>query len=269
MFKPNALYYTDGYKVGHPAMLAPGTQFLYGTFIPRSLKYAPKGIKKIISAGHQLTVRWLHDYWNEYFFSIPEDEAMSFINDMSAYLGMEYNGEHFRKLHNLGYLPIRIKTLPEGIETNPNIPHMTFVNTVEGFAWLTLYLETIISSLAWKTSTSATIAMQYKRNLNEWVMKTDQDNAWLIPYLAHDFSARGLDPHSMMASGLGHAMSFRGSDTLIVIPAARYYYDEIEKINKMGKRIKSKLLTSFLQKSKEGQNILETLKNSEIKLLPQ
>ena len=42
---------------------------------------------------------------------------------------------------------------------------------------------------------------------------------------------------------------------------------EIEKINKMGKRIKSKLLVSFLQKSKEGKGILDTLKNSEIKLL--
>jgi nicotinamide phosphoribosyltransferase len=55
-------------------------------------------------------------------------------------------------------------------------------------------------------------------------MKTDPANAWLIPYLCHDFSARGLDPHSMLSSGLGHAMSFIGSDTLIVIPGARYFY---------------------------------------------
>lgn len=33
---------------------------------------------------------------------------------------------------------------------------MTFINTVDGFAWLTLYLETIVSSLAWKPSTAAT-----------------------------------------------------------------------------------------------------------------
>jgi nicotinamide phosphoribosyltransferase len=58
------------------------------------------------------------------------------------------------------------------------------------------------------------------------VAKTDPANAWLIPFLCHDFSARGLSPFDMLSSGLGHAMSFRGSDTLIVIPGARYFYDE-------------------------------------------
>jgi nicotinamide phosphoribosyltransferase len=145
---------------------------------------------------------------------------------MSLYLGMEYDGTHFGNLHDLGYLPIRVKSLPEGIETLPNVPHMTFINTVDGFAWLTLYLETIISSLAWKPSTSATLALKYRRNLEEWVLKTDPENAWLIDFLAHDFSARGLSPWDMLSSGLGHSTSFKGSDTLVVIPGARYFYDE-------------------------------------------
>jgi nicotinamide phosphoribosyltransferase len=226
MFKPLGLYYTDGYKIGHRRMLAPGTSHLYGTWIPRSVKYAPKGVTKILSFGQQLTVRWLHDEFKENFFDLPLEEAKQFGKDMSMYLGMDFDASHFDELHKLGYLPIRIKSLPEGIETNPNVPHMTFVNTVSGFAWLTLYLETIISSLAWKPSTSATIALRYRRNLVEWVAKTDPDNAWLIPYLAHDFSARGLSPWDMLSSGLGHATSFRGSDTLVVIPGARYFYDE-------------------------------------------
>jgi nicotinamide phosphoribosyltransferase len=83
-----------------------------------------------------------------------------------------------------------------------------------------------VSSLAWKPSTSATIALQYRRNVEEWVKKTDPNQSFLIPFLCHDFSARGLNPHDMIASGLGHATSFRGSDTLPVIPAARYYYNE-------------------------------------------
>ena len=226
MFKPIALYYTDGYKASHKKMLAKGTAKLYGTWIPRSLKYAPKGVKKILSAGHQLTMRWLHDEFQENFFNQPKDVATQFQSDMSKYLGMDYDGDHFEALHDLGYLPIRVKALPEGIETLPNIPHMTFINTIDGFAWLTLYLETVISSLAWKTSTSATIALQYRRNVAKWVAKTDPANAWLIPFLCHDFSARGLSPFDMLSSGLGHAMSFRGSDTLIVIPGARYFYDE-------------------------------------------
>lgn len=226
MFKPNALYYVDAYKVGHRAMLAPGTTRLYGNWIPRSVKYAPKGVSKIVSFGQQLTWKWLHDVFQENFFNLPKEEAMQFGKDMSMMLMIPYDDAHFGDLYDLGYLPMRVKSLPEGIETKPNIVHMSFINTVKGFAWLVLYLETIVSSLAWKPATAATIALQYRRNLTEWVMKTDPANAWLIPYLAHDFSARGLNPHDMIAVGLGHATSFRGSDTIITIPAARYYYGE-------------------------------------------
>ncbi len=228
MFKPNSLFYTDGYKIGHKRMLAKDTTRLYGTWIPRSVKYAPRGVSKIVSFGQQLVVKWLHDEFQENFFNQPIEVAERFGKDMSMYLGMDYDATHFVELHKLGYLPIRVKSLPEGIETNPNVPHMTFINTVDGFAWLTLYLETIISSLSWKPSTSATIALQYRRNVVEWVMKTDPANDFLIPFLCHDFSARGLSPWDMLSSGLGHASSFLGSDTIICIPGARYFYNEPE-----------------------------------------
>ena len=252
-FNCNSLYYVDGYKLSHKEMLAPGTTKLYGTWIPRSLKHAPKGIDKIVSFGQQLVWKWIHDEFEENFFYTEKrknlenpnsstfqnalnmgellelkNKALSFSKDMLLYLGMDFNGEHFEKLWDLGYLPIKVKALPEGIETNPNIPHMTFVNTVDGFAWLTLYLETIVSSLAWKPSTSATIARLYRKQAEEWVKKTDPDNLLLVDYMCHDFSARGLNPHDMVSSGLGHATSFRGSDTLSVIPAARYFYNEPE-----------------------------------------
>lgn len=224
--KINPLYLTDGYKASHKAMLAPGTTRLYGTWIPRSTKHAPKRVTKIVSFGQQMTWRYINDAFQEHFFDKNWEEVQGFVSDMNQYLGLAYDGSHFRELHQLGYLPIKVKSLPEGIETNPNIPHMTFVNTVDGFAWLTLYLETLVSSLAWKPSTSATIALQYRRKAAAWVKKTDPNQSFLIPFLCHDFSARGLNPHDMIGSGLGHATSFRGSDTLSVIPAARYYYGE-------------------------------------------
>lgn len=245
-FKINPLYESDGYKVGHKAMLAPGTTRLYGTWIPRSLKYMPGGIDKIMSAGQQMVVRYLHSTFAENFFFINEinvvkkakpevgskiieiyrSKALRFISDMSAYLGMEYDGNHFEELWVLGYLPIKIKALPEGTFTDPNIPHMTFVNTVDGFAWLTLFLETYISKLAWQMPTAATIAHKFRQNANEWVIKTDKNNLWLADFMCHDFHARGGNPFTSVAVGLGHAISNSGSDTLNVIPASRYYYDE-------------------------------------------
>lgn len=258
-FKIPSLYLTDGYKPGHKKMLAPGTVRLAGSWIPRSIKYAPKGVKKIVSFGQQMAWMWLHDEFEENFFMRKDIEelandfkelhtvtnnnlylehkeleekarntikqkALQFVKDMSLYLGMEYDGKHFEELWDLGYLPIKVKALPEGIETDPNIPHMTFINTVDGFAWLTLYLETIVSSLAWKPSTIATIAKLYHRQAVEWVAKTNPNDMWLVDFICHDFSARGLDPMSQWLCGLGWATSFKGSDTLPVIPAARYFY---------------------------------------------
>lgn len=56
-FKINSLYLTDGYKVGHKAMLAPGTTKLYGTWIPRSTKHAPKGITKVDIGGKKMIIK--------------------------------------------------------------------------------------------------------------------------------------------------------------------------------------------------------------------
>ena len=66
-----SLYWTDGYKVAHAGMLAPGTSRLYGTWIPRSLKHGPKGATKIVSFGQQLVVKWLHYEFQENFFNRP------------------------------------------------------------------------------------------------------------------------------------------------------------------------------------------------------
>jgi nicotinamide phosphoribosyltransferase len=109
--------------------------------------------------------------------------------------------------------------------TNPNIPHMTFINTIDGYAWLTLYLETYISKLAWQMPVAATIANKFKENALKAALETDKNNVFLANFLNHDFHARGGNPFTSIAVGLGHALSNLGSDTLNVIPAARYYYD--------------------------------------------
>lgn len=227
-FKINPLYETDMYKIGHKAMLAKGTTKLYGTWIPRKLNYLPKEITRIMSAGQQFMIRWLHSNFQENFFDQSINVAEKFIDDMSKALGMKYDGQHFLNLHKLGYLPIKIKSLPEGISTNPNIPHMTFINTHDDYAWLVLFLETYISKLAWRLPTAATIAQQYRKVTTEWVTKTDKDRLFLVDYMCHDFHARGGSPFDSLAVGLAHNLSFKGSDTLNTIPASRYFYDEPE-----------------------------------------
>jgi nicotinamide phosphoribosyltransferase len=226
IFKINPLYEADSYKLAHPLMMATGSTREYWTWIPRSLKHMPGGIEKPMSAGQQLVVRYLHSTFQENFFDQPKEVAIKFTQDIAKHLMQPYNFKGFEDLHDLGYLPIKIKSLPEGIFTNPNIPHMTGINTVDGYAWLGLYLETYISKLAWQLPTIATIAHKFKSNAVEWVKKTDEKNLWLADFMCHDFHSRGGNPFSSISVGLGHAMSNSGSDTLNVIPASRYFYDE-------------------------------------------
>lgn len=228
-FKINPLYESDGYKVGHPLMIAPNTSREYWTWIPRNLKYMPNNIKQIMSCGQQLTWRYIHSIFQENFFNQPIDVAHEFISDMSKYLMMDYHFKGFIDLHNLGYLPVHIQSLKEGVFTNPNVPHMTGINTVDGYAWLGLYLETLVSKLSWQTPTTATIGFEFKKNAVKWVKKTDPENLWLADFMCHDFHSRGGNPFTSIAVGLGHSFSNSGSDTLNVIPASRYYYDFDEK----------------------------------------
>ncbi len=224
-FKINPLYESDGYKVGHKAMLAENTATEYWTWIPRSIKYMHPSIDGIMSAGQQLVWRYIHSNFQELFFNKPVEVAEKFGRDMAKYLMMDYDAGHCTELHKLGYLPVRIKAIPEGTFTKPNIPHMTGINTVDGYAWLGLYLETLVSKLSWQLPTAATIAHRFKKNAVEWVTKTDPENLWLADFMCHDFHSRGGNPFTSIAIGLGHAMSNSGSDTLNVIPASRYYYD--------------------------------------------
>jgi nicotinamide phosphoribosyltransferase len=224
-FKINPLYETDGYKIAHHKMLAPNTSRLYGTWIPRSMKYMHPSITKPMSVGQQFVMRYLHSTFQENFFDIPPSKALKFGEDMAKYIMMPYNDKHIIELHHLGYLPIEVQALPEGVFTEANVPHLTFINTVDGFAWLTLFLETYISKLAWQIATCATLGNKFKKNTVEWVNKTDKENLWLADFMCHDFHARGGNPFTSIAAGLGHAFSNSGGDTLNVIQAARYFYD--------------------------------------------
>lgn len=109
------------------------------------------------------------------------------------------------------------------------VPVLTIKNTDPKFYWLTNFLETLISNLLWKPMTSATIANQYRKNLTAWANKTDKEAIGFVDFQGHDFSMRGMDSiDATISSGLGHATSFLGSDSLPVIYGVRKYYDEVE-----------------------------------------
>lgn len=223
----NGLLLTDGYKTGHHQQYPKGTEQVYSNWTPRSNKYAPKGCDKVVSFGQQFVMKWLHDYFQDNFFTKPKAVVCDEIKEeLSLYLNADYDITHFEKLHDLGYLPIRVKSLPEGAEVDVRVPMLTVVNTQKEFYWVTNFLETILSTMLWQPMTSATIALNYKRIFTKWATSTDKENLGFVDFQGHDFSMRGMGGlQSAQSSGMGHAAVFLGSDTLPVISGLRKYYN--------------------------------------------
>jgi nicotinamide phosphoribosyltransferase len=224
----NPLLLTDGYKTGHQLMYPKGTTLVYSNFTPRSNKYAPKGCDRVVSFGQQYIMKFLHETFQKDFFDRPKDEVCGEMkSELSMYLNSDYDVSHFEALHDLGYLPIEVKALPEGTLVPIKVPVLTIKNTHPDFYWITNYLETIISNLLWKPVTSATIAFQYKKVLTEWAEKTNPEAKEFVLWQGHDFSMRGMDSiDAVVSSGLGHLTSFFGTDSLPTIHGARKYYGE-------------------------------------------
>lgn len=228
----NPFLATDGYKTGHHLMYPQGTSLVYSNFTPRSNKYAPKGCDYVVSFGQQLVTRQIRDMFDKHFFGRAKNSVLGEIKrEYTRYLGFDYDTSHIEELWDLGHLPLEIKALPEGEVVPMGVPVLTIYNTIPKFYWLTNFLETLISNLLWKPMTSATIAKAYKDLLKKWAAKTDPDNIAFVDFQGHDFSMRGLDAlGATMSSGLGHATSFLGSDSLPVVHGARKYYDELEDV---------------------------------------
>jgi nicotinamide phosphoribosyltransferase len=222
----NPLFLTDGYKCGHHMQYPKGTTLVYSNFTPRSNKYAPNGCDQLVSFGQQMVMKQIHEAFENEFFSKPKDEVCGEMKlELSMYLGADYDVSHFEALHDLGYLPIAVKALPEGTLVPIKVPVLTIYNTNPDFYWVTNYLETILSNLLWKPMTSATIAHQYRKVLTKWQEKTDAERGWFIDWQGHDFSMRGMDSvEAVISSGLGHLTSFLGSDSLPTIYGARKFY---------------------------------------------
>ena len=229
--KLNPLHLIDFYKANHFKFYGSETEYLYNNFTPRSTKYLEKIAgtdDKIVLFGLQYFIKYfLIDTWNSEFFNKPKEEVIrKYKRRMDNALGVDaVSTEHIEQLHDLGYLPIKIKSLPEGSVVNAKIPFFTVVNTVKGMGWLAGYLEDALSCLIWKTSTSATIARKYKQVGLNAAKKTGVDPGF-VNFQFHDFQLRGCSgPQDAIMSGAGHLINFVGTDNVPAIDFLEDYYN--------------------------------------------
>lgn len=228
-FPPTLL--CDFYKVSHREQYPKGTEKIYSTWTPRVSRL--QGVNEVVAFGFQAFIKeYLVEYFDKHFFSRPKADVVAAYTRLIKYaLGAENpDASHIEELHDLGYLPLRIKAVKEGTLVPIRVPMLTVENTHPSAFWLTNYIETLMSLSLWKPSTSATIALEYRRILNKYADLTGADK-FGVQFQGHDFSMRGMDRVEAAAiSGAGHLLSFSGTDTIPSISFLEKYYDaDIEK----------------------------------------
>jgi nicotinamide phosphoribosyltransferase len=223
------IFDTDFYKVGHASQYPKGTKKIYSNMTPRSARLF-KGSKffddKVVVIGLQSFVQeYLIDTWNNEFFKKSKEEIIeAYIETMDFSLGEGVVlPDHVVALHDLGYLPLRIKAIEEGNRVNIRVPITTITETISEFFWLVNYLETPKSSELWHPMTSATTAFEFKRIFVDAAIKTGSP----VDFAAlqgHDFSARGMQNRQSASKNIGHLLPFIGTDTISAIQWIKKYY---------------------------------------------
>lgn len=221
--QPNLL--ADFYKISHRRQYPPGTEVVYSTWTPRTSRI--EGVNAVVVFGLQVFIKkYLMDYFKSEFFDKDIKEIVADYKRIITHTLGDPNPEtvHIEELHALAYLPIEIRALPEGTLCPIRVPYMTIHNTDRRFPWLTNYIESLASCELWQAPTSATIAHRFRTLLDKWALKTTGSTDF-VPFQGHDFSFRGMSSlESAMYSGMGHLLSFVGTDTIPAIEGAEIYY---------------------------------------------
>lgn len=222
-------YLTDSYKVSHKFFEIEGVQEIYSNFTARFDKYIAQMVgaawdKHYVVFGVQYAMIEMQHLFQTGFFNRPKAEVMAEMKDIHIpYIGAN-KFDHFEDLHNLGYLPIAVKALPEGTLAPVGCPFLTVCNTHPKFEWLTNFIESFLSVLIWKPLTVATVARYYRLTTNEFALKTTGSLVG-TEWQNHDFHVRGASGwQSAAINGCAFLLSSCGTDNMPSLEYAQRYF---------------------------------------------
>ncbi|XP_063954003.1 nicotinamide phosphoribosyltransferase-like [Lytechinus pictus] len=212
----NILLLTDSYKVTHHRQYPDGTTLVSSYFESRGGKFP-----EVVFFGLQYILkRWLCG-------QVITAEKIAEAKELyKLHFGADHFNEagwtHILEKHG-GYLPMRIKAVPEGSV----IPYKNVLFTVENtdpqVPWITNWFETLLVQV-WYPMTVATNSRVQKELIAKYLSET-ADNLTGLPFKLHDFGFRGVS--SVETAGIGdaaHLVNFQGTDTIPGIVVARKYY---------------------------------------------
>ena len=226
MYRINPLLESDFYKQVHWNQYPKNVSKVVSYFTPRMSRL--KDVNYIVMFGLQSFIKeFLINDFNENFFSKPKAEVLEeykHLLDNTLGCGL-YGLERIGELHDLGYLPIEIKALPEGTKVPIGVPMFEINNTHPDFAWLTNALESVISCEMWHGMISANVGYLYRQIVNKYYDLTCDDNVPRRKALG-DFSMRGQESkRSAYKSSAGWLLSFVNTATVPAIDYLEQYYN--------------------------------------------
>lgn len=250
MYKTNAMLMSDYYKQGHPEFYPKGLNYLatYGTARMSRLNT----INNVVAFGFQcFAMEYLIDRFNETFFKRPKDEA---VNEVKEFIEATFECSSFdinriADLHDLGYLPVRLWTVPEGTlvpiysqKEQPGVvqvPFMMYESTNPKFAWVTEFLESITSCQMWYPLVIATISKYGYRDVVDKHWKKSVVGQPACTAIS-EFGFRGAQgSEGAILASSGFLTSFNKTATCPAITFMKHYYGKGMKLKDIGSGMSS------------------------------
>lgn len=226
MIQYNPLLCLDFYKTAHAEQYPQSLTKMVSYYTPRMSRLADT--EKVTLFGLQAFIQeYLVDAFNENFFGKPYPKVLEeYKRVLGATIGTTGVGEkRIEKLYNLGYLPLKIRAVPEGTRTNIKVPQIEISNTHPDFVWLVNSIETMLSSTMWHTQVSAEVGYRYRQIVNEYADVTCDDSVARARLLG-DFSMRGQESvESATKSSAAFCLSFLNTAT---VPAILWLEDNYD-----------------------------------------
>ena len=215
MYKRSVTGATDFYKFTHPRQFNPEMDSMSRYAEPRI-----GGMYPFISyIGLQAIIR-------ENLMVVPDLQTLrmmrEWVKSAGGYDYFEY--EVWDKVRKLGYIPLEIWGLPEGLEVPEGTPLFKFNSTEKWFDKSAGLLEDVLMHI-WAPTTIATRTLNVKRSVYPYFEKTN-----CLPDLMYsilDFSPRSaVNKYESVIKGLAFLMFFSGSDNVLAdqIGIMKHYY---------------------------------------------
>lgn len=218
MIRYNPLLCLDFYKTAHAEQYPQTLTKMVSYYTPRMTRLGDTD--KVTMFGLQAFIKeYLIDAFNDYFFQQDWNSVIGeYKRVLNATIGTDGVGEQrLKALHELGYLPLQIRAVPEGVRTNIKVPQIEISNTHPDFVWLVNSIETMLSCTMWHTQVSAEVGYRYRQIVNEFADRTCDDSV-IRARLLGDFSMRGQESvESATKSSAAFCLSFLNTATVPAI----------------------------------------------------